>query len=200
MPGIVHFWGPYPYRSAFHSTSPEEERVRALQHVRDVLMVEGPHTVAAVILETVVGTNGVLVPPPGYLAGVRELCDEHGIVFVADEIQSGFARTGRMFAIEHAGVETDLVTMAKSLAGGLPLAGVVGTAEIMDAPAAGGLGGTYAGNPLAVVTGAEDLSTEQMQRLRSEFGVYGLDSGRLCVAGLNEGNLDYACRAIASVM
>ncbi|MDQ3030329.1 MAG: aminotransferase class III-fold pyridoxal phosphate-dependent enzyme, partial [Actinomycetota bacterium] len=78
LPGVVHFWGPYPYRSAFHARTEEEETERSLQHLRDTIMVEGAGTVAAVMLETVVGTNGILVPPPGYLAGVRQLCDEHG--------------------------------------------------------------------------------------------------------------------------
>ena len=86
MPGVVKFWGPYPYRSAFHATSAAEECERALSHLADVIMVEGGHTIAAIVLETVVGTNGILVPPDGYLQGVRDLCDEHGIVMIADEV------------------------------------------------------------------------------------------------------------------
>ena len=104
MRGIVHFWGPYPYRSAFHATSEEEECERALQHLRDTIMVEGASTIAAVMLETVVGTNGILVPPDGYLAGVREICDEHGIVLIADEVMAGFGRCGEWFAVDHWGV------------------------------------------------------------------------------------------------
>ena len=97
LPGIVKFWGPYPYRSAFHSSSDVEESQRALQHLRDTLMVEGPQTVAAIMLESVVGTNGILVPPPGYMAGVREICDEFGIVFIADEVMTGFGKTGGLY-------------------------------------------------------------------------------------------------------
>jgi taurine--2-oxoglutarate transaminase len=123
LPGIVHFWGPYPYRSAFHSTSPEQETERALTHLRDTIMVEGPGAVAAIILETVVGTNGVLVPPPGYLAGVRAICDELGIMMIADEVMAGFARCGEWFAIQHWGVTPDLITFAKGVNSGyVPIA------------------------------------------------------------------------------
>src|SRR5581483_11734510 len=103
--------------------------------------------VAAIVLEPVQGEGGFVPAPPEFVAGVRAICDEHGIVLVADEVQTGFGRTGRMFAMEHFGVEPDLMTVAKSIAGGLPLSGVVGKAEIMDAPVDGGVGGTYVGNP-----------------------------------------------------
>jgi len=95
------------------------------------------------------GEGGFYIAPPQFLRALRALCDKHGIVLIIDEIQSGFGRTGKLFAIEHAGVEPDLMTVAKSIAGGLPLSAVVGKAEIMDAPPPGGLGGTYAGSPLA---------------------------------------------------
>jgi 4-aminobutyrate aminotransferase / (S)-3-amino-2-methylpropionate transaminase / 5-aminovalerate transaminase len=108
-----------------------------------------PKTVAAIVVEPVQGEGGFYVAPPEFLRRLRALCDEHGILLIADEIQSGFGRTGKWFAIEHFGVEPDLVTTAKSLAGGFPLAAVVGRAAIMDAPEPGGLGGTYAGNPVA---------------------------------------------------
>ena len=101
------------------------------------------------MLEPVQGEGGFIVAPPEFVAGVRRLCDRHGIVLVADEVQSGFGRTGRFFAIEHTGVEPDLICVAKSIANGLPLSGVVGRAEIMDAPAVGGVGGTFVGNPVA---------------------------------------------------
>jgi taurine--2-oxoglutarate transaminase len=152
MPGIVHFWGPYPYRSAFHSSTPEEETERALQHVRDTVMVEGAATIAAIILETVVGTNGILVPPPGYLEGIRAICDEFGIVMICDEVMAGFGRCGEWFAVDHWGVTPDLITFAKGVNSGyLPIGGVL----INDAIAAtfdqrvypGGL--TYSGHPLA---------------------------------------------------
>ncbi len=108
-----------------------------------------PETVAAIILEPVQGEGGFIVAPPDFVQGVRRLCDRHGIVFVVDEVQTGFGRTGRFFGIEHSGVEPDLICVAKSIANGLPLSGVLGRAEIMDAPVVGGVGGTYVGNPVA---------------------------------------------------
>ncbi|GAA4084814.1 aspartate aminotransferase family protein [Nocardioides kongjuensis] len=152
IPGSVHFWGPYAYRSAFHATSEAEEGARALQHLADTIMVEGPSTIAAIILETVVGTNGILVPPPGYLAGVRELCDRHGIVLIADEVMAGFGRCGEWFAIDHWGVVPDLITFAKGVNSGyVPLGGVVISESIFDTfrerAYPGGL--TYSGHPLA---------------------------------------------------
>lgn len=161
QPGIVHFWGPYPYRSAFHSRSEEQERDRALQHLRDTLMVEGPHTVAAIILETVVGTNGILVPPDGYLEGVRAICDEFGIMFIADEVMSGFGRCGEWFAVDRWGVRPDLITFAKGVNSGyVPLGGVVISREIAatfaDRPFPGGL--TYSGHPLACASAVASIS------------------------------------------
>ena len=160
MPGVVRYWGPYLYRSAFHATTEEEESQRALQHLRDLLMVEGPHTVAAIILETVVGTNGILVPPPGYLAGVREICDEHGIVMIADEVMAGFARCGEWFAVDHWGVTPDLITFAKGVNSGyVPLGGVViseRVAQTFDSrPFPGGL--TYSGHPLACASAVASI-------------------------------------------
>lgn len=108
-----------------------------------------PATIAAVVVEPVLGEGGFIVPPAGYLTRLASLCRRHGILVIADEIQTGFGRTGRLFACEHDGLEPDLLLTAKSLAGGLPLAAVVGRAELMDAPGVGGLGGTYGGNPLA---------------------------------------------------
>jgi 4-aminobutyrate aminotransferase/(S)-3-amino-2-methylpropionate transaminase len=105
--------------------------------------------VAAMIVEPVQGEGGFIVPPADFLPGLREICTRHGIVLIVDEVQTGFGRTGRMFAIEHSGVAPDLLLTAKSLAAGLPLAAVVGRAELMDAPLPGGLGGTYGGNPVA---------------------------------------------------
>ncbi len=152
IPGVVHFWGPYPYRSAFYAETAAQECERALAHLRDVIMVEGPATVAAIILETVVGTNGVLVPPDGYLAGVRAICDEFGIVFVADEVMAGFGRCGQWYAVDHWGVVPDLITFAKGVNSGyVPLGGVVISAAIAETfrerVYPGGL--TYSGHPLA---------------------------------------------------
>ena len=124
--GVVHHFGPYLYRSAFHATTEEEECERALDHLRDLITFEGPGTIAAVILETIVGTNGILMPPDGYLAGVRALCDEFGIVMIADEVMSGFARAGEWFAIQHWDVVPDLITFAKGVNSGyVPLGGVL---------------------------------------------------------------------------
>jgi 4-aminobutyrate aminotransferase/(S)-3-amino-2-methylpropionate transaminase len=108
-----------------------------------------PQTIAAVVVEPVLGEGGFVVPPRGYLAELAALCRSHGILVIADEVQTGFGRTGRMFACEHDGLEPDLLVTAKSLAAGMPLAAVIGRADLMDAPIAGGLGGTYAGNPIA---------------------------------------------------
>jgi taurine--2-oxoglutarate transaminase len=178
QPGIVHFWGPYPYRSAFHATTEEQERDRALQHLRETLMVEGPHTVAAILLETVVGTNGILVPPDGYLEGVRAICDEFGIVFIADEVMSGFGRCGEWFAVDRWGVRPDLITFAKGVNSGyVPLGGVIISGEIaatfQDRAFPGGL--TYSGHPLACASAVASINAfhdegiiENARRLGSE--------------------------------
>jgi taurine--2-oxoglutarate transaminase len=152
MPGVVRCFGPYLYRSAFHATTDAEECARALQHLEDLLQFEGAHTVAAILLETVVGTNGILVPPDGYLAGVRALCDRHGIAMVCDEVMAGFGRCGEWFAVDRWGVVPDLVTFAKGVNSGyVPLGGVVMRPWIAEAfderPFPGGL--TYSGHPLA---------------------------------------------------
>ncbi|MFC6086610.1 aspartate aminotransferase family protein [Sphaerisporangium aureirubrum] len=149
---IAHFFGPYLYRSHFHAATEAEESARALEHLEQVIVFEGPGTVAAVVLETVVGTAGILVPPPGYLAGVRELCDRYGIVFVADEVMSGFGRVGEWFAVDHWNVTPDLITFAKGVNSGyVPLGGVVMSEAIYDSfrtvTYPGGL--TYSGHPLA---------------------------------------------------
>jgi taurine--2-oxoglutarate transaminase len=161
VPGIVRYWGPYAYRSAFHATTEQEESSRALTHLRDLIMVEGSHTVAAIILETVVGTNGILVPPPGYLAGVRALCDEFGIVLVADEVMAGFGRCGEWFAVDHWGVTPDLITFAKGVNSGyVPLGGVVISDPIAstfaDRAFPGGL--TYSGHPLACAAAVASIN------------------------------------------
>lgn len=158
--GVVHFWGPYPYRSPFHSDSDEQECERALEHLRQTIAVEGPQHVAAIVLETVVGTNGVLVPPDGYLAGVREICDEHGIVMVADEVMAGFGRAGEWFAVDRWGVTPDLITFAKGVNSGyVPLGGVIVDAPIRETfgqrPYPGGL--TYQGHPLACASAVASM-------------------------------------------
>src|SRR6266581_2659686 len=127
--------------------------------------VVAPESVAAVIAEPVLGEGGFIVPPRGYLHILQDICRKHGIVFIADEVQSGIARTGKWFASEHFGIEPDLVTTAKSLGGGLPLAAVTGRAEIMDAPGVGGLGSTFAGNPLSCVAALAAIETIEREGL-----------------------------------
>ncbi len=147
-------FGPFP-PEVYHVPFPSEIEAVSVQDSLDAITrlfksdIE-PGRVAAIIIEPVQGEGGFNVAPPMLLRGLRKLCDQHGIVFIADEIQSGFGRTGRLFAMEHSGVQPDLMTLAKSLAGGMPLSAVCGRAAIMDAPAPGGLGGTYAANALAV--------------------------------------------------
>jgi 4-aminobutyrate aminotransferase len=132
-----------------------------------------PRRVAAIIIEPVQGEGGFYPAPPELLRALRAECDEHGILLIADEIQTGFARTGKMFAMNHHDVLPDLMTVAKSLGAGLPLSGVVGRAEVMDAPAPGGLGGTYAGNPLAVAAAHAVLDVIEAERLVERANVLG---------------------------
>ncbi|MTB26991.1 MAG: aminotransferase class III-fold pyridoxal phosphate-dependent enzyme, partial [Actinobacteria bacterium] len=150
--GHVHFWGPYLYRSAFWANSEEQECVRALEHLEQTIIFEGPNTIAAILIESVIGTNGILVPPKGYLEGVRALCDKYGIMWIADEVMAGFGRTGKWFAYQHSTATPDLIVFAKGVNSGyIPLGGVI----ISDAIAAtfdqrvfpGGL--TYSGHPIA---------------------------------------------------
>ena len=159
--GIVHFWGPYAYRSSFHAENEAQECERALAHLEETIAFEGPQTVAAIILETVVGTAGILVPPVGYLAGVREICDRYGIVFILDEVMAGFGRTGAWFAADHWGVTPDLLTFAKGVNSGyVPLGGVAISGAIADTfaerPFPGGL--TYSGHPLACASAVATIN------------------------------------------
>jgi len=135
-----------PFPNAYRGPS-TLEALAALQRAFTTLVAA--ETVAAIVVEPVQGEGGFIPADVDFLRGLRSICDEHGIVLVCDEVQTGFARTGRFFAIEHFGIEPDLITIAKSIAGGLPLSGVLGKAEIMDAPVVGGVGGTYVGNPVA---------------------------------------------------
>ncbi len=150
--GVVHFNGPFLYRSAFNAETEEQESQRALEHLERLIAMEGPNAFAAIILESVPGTAGIMVPPPGYLRGVRDLCDRHGIVFIADEVMAGFGRTGSWFAIDHFDVVPDLITFAKgSTSGYVPLGGVAINdaiyATFSERAYPGGL--TYSGHPLA---------------------------------------------------
>ena len=142
LPDIYHAVFPNPY----HGVTPEQS-LASIRHIFKNSI--DPSNVAAIIIEPVQGEGGFNIAPFEFLHSLRKLCDEHGIVLIADEIQTGFARTGKLFCLEHAGVKADVVTMAKGLAGGMPLAAIVGRADVMDAAGPGGLGGTYAGNPVA---------------------------------------------------
>ncbi len=163
--GVVHFFGPFLYRSEYYASSPEEESARALASLEQTIRFEGPSTIAAIILETIPGTAGIMVPPPGFLAGVREICDRYGIVYIADEVMAGFGRTGAWFAYEHFGVTPDLVTFAKGVNSGyVPLGGVVLSetvaASFADRVYPGGL--TYSGHPLACASAVATI--EVMER------------------------------------
>ena len=154
---------PYPFR---WPTGAENAGAEAFAALEDAIITQiGAHNVAAIVAEPIQGEGGFIVPPPGYLRAVQDFATEHGIVFVADEIQTGLARTGAMFACEHDGVVPDLLTSAKALAGGMPLAAVTGRAELMDAVAPGGLGGTYAGNPVACAAALGALETIERENL-----------------------------------
>ena len=160
--GTVHFFGPFLYRSSFHATTEQEECDRALEHLEQVVALEGPGNIAAIILESIPGTAGIMAPPPGYLAGVRELCDRHGIVYIADEVMAGFGRSGRWFAYQHYGVTPDLVTFAKGVNSGyVPLGGVIINGPIAatfdDRVYPGGL--TYSGHPLACAAAVATIET-----------------------------------------
>ncbi|MEU9057965.1 aspartate aminotransferase family protein [Streptomyces sp. NPDC048430] len=166
--GVVRFWAPFLYRSPFYAQTEAEECARALQHLEDTLAFEGPATVAAVVLETIPGTAGIMTPPPGYLAGVREICDRHGIVFVLDEVMAGFGRTGKWFAADHDGVVPDLMTFAKGVNSGyVPLGGVAISAEIAATfetrPYPGGL--TYSGHPLACAAAVATIGVMEDEKV-----------------------------------
>ena len=158
--GHVHFFGPYLYRSAFWATTEEEECARALEHLEQVIIFEGPATIGAILIESVVGTAGVLLPPAGYLEGVRALCDKYGIKWIADEVMAGFGRTGKWFAYQHSSVEPDLIVFAKGVNSGyVPLGGVIISDEIAktfdERVFPGGL--TYSGHPLACAAAVATL-------------------------------------------
>ncbi|HTJ25043.1 MAG TPA: aminotransferase class III-fold pyridoxal phosphate-dependent enzyme [Candidatus Limnocylindria bacterium] len=160
MPGVVRFWGPYPYRSPFFTTDPAEETQRALAHVEETILAESASQVAAILIEPVVGSNGVIVYPEGYLAGLRALCDRYGILLIFDEVMTGFGRTGAAFAGERFGVVPDLITFAKGVTSAyVPCGGVMlreRLAATFDERTLGA-GHTYSGHPLAMATGVACL-------------------------------------------
>ena len=172
-------FGPFP-GSVYHAHYPNElhgvSTEQALQSLTHLFKADiAPEQVAAILLEPVQGEGGFNIAPPEFMQALRTLCDSHGILLIIDEVQSGFARTGKLFASEHYAIKPDLITMAKSLAGGLPLSAVAGRAEVMDAPAPGGLGGTYAGNPLAVAAAHAVLDVIEEEKLCERANQLGKD-------------------------
>ena len=172
MPGVVHFLDPYRYRSTFHRTNPgisdEELCQDYLNHLEEIIQYEGPDTIAAILVESVTGTNGIIVPPDGYLPGVRRLCDRYGIVMICDEVMSGFGRTGEWFAVDHWDVKPDILTMAKGLTSGYaPLGAVAMKQEIADAYKdrvyEGGL--TYNGHPISLAAAVATIEVMQQDHL-----------------------------------
>jgi 4-aminobutyrate aminotransferase/(S)-3-amino-2-methylpropionate transaminase len=158
LPEVYHI----PFPMTYHGVTVEDSLEALYQLFKaDV----DPARVAAIIIEPVLGEGGFYQAPAELLRKLRSLCDQHGILLVADEIQTGFGRTGRMFAIEHSGVEPDLMTIAKSVSGGVPLSAVIGKAQIMDSPGPGGLGGTFAGSPLACAAGLAVLEVIREEQL-----------------------------------
>ncbi|AIR67720.1 4-aminobutyrate--2-oxoglutarate transaminase [Dickeya fangzhongdai] len=162
-------FGPFP-GSIFHALYPNAQHgitvEQALESIDRLLHTDiAADQVAAILLEPVQGEGGFNVAPPEFISGVRQLCDKYGMLLIADEVQTGFARTGKVFAMEYYDDKADLITMAKSLGGGFPISGVVGRAEVMDAPGPGGLGGTYAGNPLAVASALAVLDVIEEEQL-----------------------------------
>ena len=176
----------HPYKAGLGPFAPEVYRVpypheyrgidvdSALKSLRRAFVTQVPaESVAAIVMEPILGEGGFVVAPTEFVQGVRDICDEHGIVFVVDEVQTGFGRTGRMWGIEHHGVEPDLMTIAKSIAAGLPLSAVIGKAEIMDAPPDSAIGGTYVGNPVAQAAALAVLEVFDEESLVERAGAIG---------------------------
>jgi taurine--2-oxoglutarate transaminase len=166
--GHVHFWGPYLYRTAFWATTEEEECQRALEHLEQTIIFEGPNTIAAILIESVPGTAGVLMPPKGYLEGIRALCDKYKILWIADEVMAGFGRTGKWFAYQHSAVVPDLITFAKGVTSGyIPLGGVVISDPVSktfdERVFAGGM--TYMGHPLACATAVATIDVMKEEKM-----------------------------------
>jgi 4-aminobutyrate aminotransferase/(S)-3-amino-2-methylpropionate transaminase len=196
-----------PYKAGFGPLSPEVYRIpyaycyrcplgmeypscdlRCADYLREVFRLHAPpQEIAALIVEPVLGEGGVVVPPKGYLEKLKGICSEEGIVFIADEVQTGMGRTGKMFACQHQGIEPDILIMGKSLAGGLPLSAVTGKGEIMDAPHVGGLGGTVSGNPVACRAALEVIRLIEDHALAPRA----LEIGQKVVGGLRKFEDEY---------
>jgi taurine--2-oxoglutarate transaminase len=181
MPGVVHFLDPYRYRSTFHRTHPDISEADFTQdylnHLEEIIQYEGPNTIAAILIETVTGTNGVIIPPEGYLQGVRRICDRYGILMICDEVMSGFGRTGKWFAVDHWNVKPDIMTMAKGLTSGYAPLGAVAMREDIaaaynDRVYQGGL--TYNGHPIslaAAIATIEVMRDEGLVEQAAQTGV-----------------------------
>ena len=181
MTGVVHFLDPYRYRSTFHRTNPDipeaEFTQDYLNHLEEIIQYEGPETIAALLLESVTGTNGVIIPPEGYLPGVRQLCDRYGILLIADEVMSGFGRTGKWFAVQHWDVTPDLITMAKGLTSAYaPLGAVAMRQEIADffreRTFQSGL--TYNAHPISLAAAIANIQVMQEDHLVERAHAMGL--------------------------
>ena len=176
--GIVHFNGPFLYRSSFYAENEQQESERALEYLERLIQHEGATSFAAIILESVPGTAGIMVPPPGYLAGVREICDRYGIALIADEVMAGFGRTGKWFAIQHFDVVPDLMTFAKGVTSGyVPLGGVAISDAIYstfaDRAYPGGL--TYSGHPLACAAAVATINAMEDEGMVANAARIGAD-------------------------
>lgn len=165
VPEIYHLPYPYSYRRPSHCQTEDDYINTLLRSVEEEFFtgVVDPEHIAAVIIEPIAGEGGFIVAPPRYLQGLAKICKKYGILFIADEVQTGFGRTGKWFACEHSGITPDIMVLAKSLASGMPLSAVIGKREIMDSVQPGGLGGTFGGNPVCLA--AAKTTLEEMQRL-----------------------------------
>jgi len=172
MPGVVHFLDPYRYRSTFHRNQPDVDEATFsqdyLNHLEEIIKYEGPQTIAAILLETVTGTNGIIIPPAGYLQGVREICDRYNILMIADEVMSGFGRTGKWFAVDNWDVTPDLMTMAKGLTSGYAPLGAVAVPEkiyqfFQDKVFQSGL--TYNGHPISLAAAIAVIQVMQQDHI-----------------------------------
>jgi 4-aminobutyrate aminotransferase len=167
-------FAPEIYRAPFPNAYRGPDAETALAQLEHMLATHVPASdVAAIVFEPQQGEGGFVPAPPAFVEGLRRLCDEHGIVLVADEVQTGFGRTGRMFAMEHFEAEADLIVVAKSIAGGLPLSGVIGRARVVDDAHLGAIGGTFIGNPVALAAAAAVLDVFEEERLVERAGVIG---------------------------
>ena len=176
--GHVHFWGPYLYRTSFWASNEAEECARALEHLEQTIIFEGPKTIAAILIESIPGTAGVLVPPKGYLEGIRALCDKYEILWIADEVMAGFGRTGKWFAFQHSNAIPDLIVFAKGVTSGyVPLGGVVIPKKIVetfnDRVFPGGL--TYSGHPLACATAVATIDVMKEEGMIENAARIGAD-------------------------